>query len=124
MCALVRHCTSPFITLLHTHPKTPGLIFGPLLSKHHASAFSIQLFTQLVTGILPPVKLPWAVVDIRDVAAAHVAALNPEVTQGRYLLTSGTLSLREIIDQVSRWGGVADGGAVGLIGPSSHCPLT
>ncbi len=77
-----------------------GLIFGPLLSAHHRAAFSIQIFTQLVTGVLPPVKLPWPVVDIRDVAAAHVNALNLGVQQGRYLLTSGTLSLREIIDQV------------------------
>ncbi len=78
----------------------PGLIFGPLLSRHHTEAFSIQFFQQLVTGELPPVKLPWPVVDIRDVATAHVRALQLQEASGRYLLTSGTLSLREILDTV------------------------
>ena len=94
---------TPTLALSPPRSPIPGLIFGPLLSQHHAGAFSIQFFAQLVTGVLPPVKLPWAVVDIRDVAAAHVAALDPSITQGRYLLTSGTLSLREIIDQVWWW---------------------
>lgn len=81
-------------------PGHTGLIFGPLLSRHHKEAFSIQLFTQLVTGALPPVQLKWPCVDVRDTANAHVLALSPTVQQGRYLLTSGTLSLKEILNQV------------------------
>ena len=67
-------------------------------------------------------KLPWPVVDIRDVAKVHVRALAEKeeeadevvvgegegakkatefvIPSGRYLVNSGTLSLREILDQV------------------------
>jgi dihydroflavonol-4-reductase len=52
----------------------PGLILGPLLGEGHAS--SVHVVRRLLAGKF--VGLPrvgWAVVDVRDVAEAHVRAM-------------------------------------------------
>jgi nucleoside-diphosphate-sugar epimerase len=76
-----------------------SLISPSLLSVPPSFPFSPP-HHQLVTGELPPVKLPWAVADVRDVAKAHVRACQHKPAIGRYLITSGTFSLREILDCV------------------------
>ena len=77
----------------------PGLVFGPSLSGREDS-MSITLFKNMVTGVTPIVNLAWGVVDVRDVGAAHVAAVMNGKAEGRYLATSETLSFLEIVDCV------------------------
>lgn len=75
----------------------PGAIFGPSLSRR-TDAESVKMVIQFVQGAfaagVPDLQL--GVVDVRDVAAAHVqAALNPAAA-GRYLLVNQTCSLLEL----------------------------
>lgn len=75
----------------------PGAIFGPSLSKR-ADATSVGMMVQFLNGSfragVPELWL--GVVDVRDVAAAHVqAALLPN-TSGRYIVVAESLTLLEI----------------------------
>ncbi len=77
----------------------PGAIFGPSLSKR-SDAESVKIMMQFIQGAfatgVPALHL--GVVDVRDVAAAHVqAVLNPDAV-GRYLLVNETQSLLRLAD--------------------------
>ena len=54
----------------------------------------------------PLVNLAWGIVDVRDVASAHVAAITNPRAQGRYIATSDTLSFLGIVDTVRQKVGV------------------
>ena len=75
----------------------PALVMGPSLTDASQSG-SIEVLQQFGNGTtlfgVPPM---WnGIVDVRDVADAHVAAaLNPKA-QGRYIICGGTLSLLEM----------------------------
>lgn len=69
----------------------PGFILGPFRGDHVGS--SVGLVQRLLRGkdpMLPRFGFP--VVDVRDVAQAHVAALSRPQTRGnRYVLSAGSL---------------------------------
>jgi dihydroflavonol-4-reductase len=75
----------------------PALVMGPSLTDASQSG-SIEVLQQFGNGTtlfgVPPM---WnGIVDVRDVADAHVAAaLNP-AAKGRYIVCGGTLSLLEM----------------------------
>jgi nucleoside-diphosphate-sugar epimerase len=75
----------------------PALVMGPSLTDASLSG-SIEVLQQFGNGTtlfgVPPM---WnGIVDVRDVADAHVAAaFNPEA-HGRYIICGGTLSLLDI----------------------------
>lgn len=74
----------------------PGLALGPLLDGRFGS--SVGLVRRILSGkdpVQPPFGLP--VVDVRDVAAMHLAALErPETAGRRYLAVAGSLWLAEM----------------------------
>lgn len=75
----------------------PALVFGRSLTPNTQSG-SIEVLQQFTNGLtLAGVPPMWnGVVDVQDVAEAHLqAAFNPEAT-GRYIVSGGTLSLLEI----------------------------
>ena len=75
----------------------PGLVFGPALSPHTNSE-SVRIMRDFGTGFyrLGAARFEFAIVDVRDVAEAHLqAALNPGAS-GRYILVSETMSLLQI----------------------------
>jgi nucleoside-diphosphate-sugar epimerase len=65
----------------------PGLVLGPSLSPASDSG-SLALIDQLLSGLLMVgvPALSWAVVDVRDVAAAHVRAAEVPEAKGRYIV--------------------------------------
>lgn len=69
----------------------PGGVFGPSMDARYGS--SLDIVEQLMTGKLPmapPMQLP--MVDVRDVAMMHVAAIDMEATKGeRFAAASDTL---------------------------------
>ena len=75
----------------------PGFLEGPLLSPSH-KAGSTGLVIDIVSGKtsrFPDVHFPMA--DVRDTAAAHIAALEkPEAAGNRYISITERLSLKEI----------------------------
>lgn len=67
----------------------PSYVIGPLLSARDCS--SVVLVKRLLTGDMPAVPKLWiSSVDVRDVADAHVAAMEaPGAAGQRYLVDSG-----------------------------------
>lgn len=75
----------------------PGAIFGPSLSKR-ADSTSIGMMIQFLNGSFRTgVPRLWlGVVDVRDVAAAHVQAALRLASSGRYIIVAESMSLLEI----------------------------
>ena len=74
----------------------PGAIFGPLLDDDPGT--SVALLKRMFDGSLPAAaRISFISVDVRDVAAAHVAAMTAEAARGqRFVLGAGTRSLMEM----------------------------
>ena len=74
----------------------PGAIFGPLLDEDPGT--SVALLKRMFDGSLPAAaRISFVLIDVRDVAAAHVAALTaPEARGQRFLMVSGTYSLMKM----------------------------
>lgn len=75
----------------------PGLVLGPALSPH-AGSESVAILRDFASGLyrLGAPALEFGVVDVRDVAEAHLRAGLGSSAAGRHLLVAGTLSLLEI----------------------------
>lgn len=80
----------------------PGFVLGPALDKDFGT--SIELMRMIMTGAypaMPPVAYP--IVDVRDVADLHVAALKRPATGGRRLIAAnGALSMAELAAEVKK----------------------
>jgi dihydroflavonol-4-reductase len=74
----------------------PGLVLGPLLSSDWGT--SGELIKKILDRDFPAIPdLNYAAVDVRDVAAAHVAAMtSPEAAGQRFLCAIENHSMREI----------------------------
>lgn len=74
----------------------PTLVLGPLLSKAHARS-SPAILKDLLTGKFPAIPdFRFGIVDVRDVALAHVRALEREAAGGRHILNNHNAALTEI----------------------------
>jgi len=75
----------------------PGAIFGPSLSKR-LDATSVNMMIQFLNGSFRSgVPRLWlGLVDVRDVASAHVKAAILPQAHGRYIVVADSLSLLEI----------------------------
>lgn len=76
----------------------PGAIFGPLLDEDPGT--SVALLKRMFDGSLPAAaRISFVLVDVRDIAAAHVAAMTaPEARGQRFLMGCGTYSLMQMAD--------------------------
>jgi dihydroflavonol-4-reductase len=97
----------------------PFLVIGPSLVPGLNT--SNQVFVDLLKGTYPGiVGLTWGFVDVRDVAAAHVRAMDTPSASGRYICAGETASMRTVVG-VLRKHGWADGyklPAIGLDNPA------
>lgn len=72
----------------------PGMVWGPCLTKAHTKASPVFVRQHLYGNTQPSISFP--IVDVRDVAAGHVAALALPRSEsesekiGRHVLVSGT----------------------------------
>ncbi|GAA5007214.1 NAD-dependent epimerase/dehydratase family protein [Acinetobacter puyangensis] len=75
----------------------PALVMGPSLTANTQSG-SVEVLQQFGDGTtLAGVPPMWnGIVDVRDVADAHIAAAFTPDASGRYIISGGTLSLLEI----------------------------
>ncbi len=81
----------------------PYLVVGPSLSA--AINVSNQIFVDLLTGVFPGIiRLTWGVVDVRDVALAHVRAMTAPAASGRYVCACGTIAMRDVVGLLARSG--------------------
>jgi len=74
----------------------PFLVIGPSLVPSLNT--SNQVFVDLLKGTYPGVmNLTWGFVDVRDVAEAHLRALENEAAHGRYLTAGETVAMRDLV---------------------------
>lgn len=75
----------------------PSLVFGPLLDARPGT--SASLIRLLMRGRLPAFpRMGFGIVDVRDVAQAHVAGLTvPEAAGRRFVLNGGNRTLSDIV---------------------------
>jgi dihydroflavonol-4-reductase len=75
----------------------PFLVIGPSLVP--ALNTSNRIFVDLLNGAYPGiVSLTWGFVDVRDVAEAHVRAMETPSARGRYICAGDTASMRTVVD--------------------------
>jgi nucleoside-diphosphate-sugar epimerase len=74
----------------------PGLVLGPLLDPRHTS--SAEVLIRMLKRVYPGCpRLHWALVDVRDVAAAHLLAMTSPVAAGeRFCCYTSLLWMVEI----------------------------
>jgi dihydroflavonol-4-reductase len=75
----------------------PFMIIGPSLSP--GLNVSNKIVADMVNGVYPGIlSMTWGIVDVRDVAHAHVRAAEVESAKGRYLLVQEpAVSMRTIV---------------------------
>ncbi|MBA4228080.1 MAG: aldehyde reductase [Hyphomonas sp.] len=80
----------------------PALVLGPVMSGDFSA--SVEILTQLMSGKLPGTpKVGFVVVDVRDVAAAHVAAMTSPAAAGeRFLLGDRFMWFSEVAATLAR----------------------
>ena len=75
----------------------PGLVLGPSLAKASDST-SLSTMLELMDGTLrtgaPNLRFP--IVDVRDVAIAHIKAAMTPTANGRHILVAGSASMLEM----------------------------
>ncbi len=76
----------------------PAMVLGPVMTRRHCKA-SPLIVRALLTGVYPAIpKLCFGLVDVRDVAEAHVAAFQRPEAEGRHILCAGSRWLRELAE--------------------------
>lgn len=97
---LAEHAAWDFVRLTPNAPEltviNPGFVQGPALDLDLST--SHEVLALMANGKYPAApRAGYAVVDVRDVAAAHVAAMtHPAAAGERFLVTSGYATLLEI----------------------------
>jgi len=76
----------------------PALVLGPPVATDHSP--SVEVIRKLLAREMPACpRLGWSVVDVRDVAAAHIAALTAPAAAGhRYICAGPFLWIAEMAD--------------------------
>ena len=79
----------------------PGYIQGPLLSRASGEGTAFMCSQVLNNKMLA--NLNFGVIDVRDVAAAHIAAIEkPEAAGNRYLVVSESAAAKDIVQVISQ----------------------
>jgi dihydroflavonol-4-reductase len=75
----------------------PFLVLGPSLGPSLST--SCETIRDLMAGVYPAIMdINWGIVDVRDVASAHILAMEKAEASGRYLCSGDALHMREIVE--------------------------
>ena len=81
----------------------PFLVIGPSLNPGINT--SNQLLIDILTGKYPGImSLVWGFVDVRDVALAHILAMEKPEASGRYICANTTMTMREVVEFLQQEG--------------------
>lgn len=81
----------------------PFIVIGP--SRVPTLGVSNKMFVDMLSGTYPVImSLCWGFVDLRDVARAHVLAMETRAAAGRYLCANGTISMRDVVTMLREIG--------------------
>jgi dihydroflavonol-4-reductase len=79
----------------------PSLTIGPSLVPSLNT--SNKIFADLLNGAYPAIMdLAWSMVDVRDVAQAHLRAFEVPTAKGRHVCAAETLTMRRVIGILER----------------------
>ena len=80
----------------------PSVVIGPPLTMSNGQSTSLMTVKKILAHEIPVLfRLNLAIVDVRDVAMAHIVAMEtPNASGQRFILTGGNLWLREISDVI------------------------
>jgi dihydroflavonol-4-reductase len=77
----------------------PFIVIGPAHTR--AVNTSNQTFVDMMKGKYPAIMaLDWGFVDVRDVARAHLLALDTPHASGRHICAAGNMTMEEVADLV------------------------
>ncbi len=81
----------------------PSFVMGPVLSKTSKSE-SITFIKNLIGGKyrLGVPDLFFNFVDVRDVAKAHILAMENNAAKGRFIIANGTKNIRELAEMIKK----------------------
>lgn len=75
----------------------PAMVIGPSIGPTINTTNA--MIRDIMTGAYPGIMdLNWGFVDVRDVAKAHILAMENPEAKGRYLCSAGLLHMRELIE--------------------------
>jgi dihydroflavonol-4-reductase len=81
----------------------PFMVVGPAMSEEINT--SNQIFVDMAKGAYPGIMaLEWGFVDVRDVADAHVRAIDAPNASGRYICAAGNRDMEEIVNLIRNAG--------------------
>ena len=81
----------------------PFLVIGPCHTARMNP--SNQVLADILGGVYPGImNISWGFVDVRDVARAHIEAMERGDASGRYLCANETLSMRELVEKMRALG--------------------
>ena len=81
----------------------PFLVVGP--SHTNAINSSNQILVDIIKGQYPAVlALDWGFVDVRDVADAHIAAMEMPSAEGRYITASANMDMTDLVALMRKCG--------------------
>lgn len=75
----------------------PLVIMGRALNKAGSVNPSLEILERVIMGQFPAVfDFCWGIVDVEDVALAHVLAMTAPAAKGRYLCIAGTIMMKRM----------------------------
>jgi dihydroflavonol-4-reductase len=75
----------------------PFLVVGPSLSPSLNT--SNKIFVDMLTGEYPVIMgLNWGIVDVRDVAQAHLRALDRPAAEGRFICVEHVITMEQVVE--------------------------
>ncbi len=81
----------------------PFLVIGPSIIPGLNT--SNELFVDILSGKYPGImSLTWGIVDVRDVALAHILAMENPESSGRYLCANTTISMKKFVEFLRKEG--------------------
>ncbi len=81
----------------------PTLVFGPSISPGLNQ--SNKVIADLLTGAFPGImNITWGMVDVRDVARAHILAMENPQASGRYICVNEVWSMQQVVDLLKEKG--------------------
>ncbi|MEI7708685.1 MAG: SDR family oxidoreductase [Chlorobium sp.] len=81
----------------------PFIVIGPSLGPSLNT--SNQIIRDIMTGVYPGIMdINWGFVDVRDVAKAHLLAMQTDSASGRYLCSGEAMHMRELVAHLASSG--------------------
>ena len=81
----------------------PFMVIGPSLSPGLNE--SNKIFSDMLSGKYPAIMaLIWGIVDVRDVAKAHVLAMETAGASGRYLVSNEAMKMQDVVAYLNQQG--------------------